>query len=115
MYKKGQSFIERIALERIYRLFELANDEFDKHPDRSKRYIELARKISERNRAIIPQELKKKFCKNCGTYLKEGKNCIYRIKKSVLKVTCLGCKKTRLINLIKKIIWKNKKETLFKA
>lgn len=102
MYKKGQGFVEKIALERIYRLFELAGEEFEKHPGRSKRYVELAKKISERNRARIPQELKKKFCKNCGSYLKAGKNCIYRIKKSILKVSCKECGKTRLINLIKK-------------
>lgn len=61
MQHKNQ--VEALALERIYRLFELAAEE--KKPARAKRYIELARKISARNKARIPPELKREFCKRC--------------------------------------------------
>lgn len=94
--KANKNFVEKIALERIYRLFELAEEELEVHPERSKRYIELARKISTRNRARIPQELKTKFCKKCNSFLKEGKNC--KIEKNKFwTVKCLACKFERKI------------------
>src|SRR3989344_644659 len=80
-----------IALERIYRLFELAEGEFAKHPERSKRYVQLARKIGTRNRAKIPNELKMQFCKKCGAFLEKGKNAEYIKEGKLLAVTCLEC------------------------
>ncbi len=76
--------VEALALERIYRLFELAAEE--KKPGRAKRYIELARKLSSRNKARIPPELKKEFCKKC---------CSPKVKalkeKTWLVITCKEC------------------------
>ena len=80
-----------IALERIYRLFELAGGEFAKHPERSKRYVQLARKIGTRNRAKIPKELKMQFCKKCGTFLVKGKNEEYLKDGKLLAVKCKEC------------------------
>jgi len=52
---------QKIALERIYRLFELAegNDEY------AKRYLQLAKRIGEKCRVSVPKELKEKYCKKC--------------------------------------------------
>ena len=76
--------VEALALERIYRLFELAAEE--KKPARAKRYIELARKLSSRNKTRIPPELKKEFCKKC---------CSPKVKtlkeKTWLVITCQEC------------------------
>ncbi|MEM4262088.1 MAG: hypothetical protein QXI10_03935 [Candidatus Diapherotrites archaeon] len=58
----------KIGLERIYRLFELAEQEFEKKPERSKRYVEIAREISKKTKAKIPKELKQKFCKKCNSH-----------------------------------------------
>ena len=80
-----------IALERIYRLFELAEQEFAKHPERSKRYVQLARKIGTRNRAKIPKELKMQFCKKCGAFLKKGKNAEHLKDGELVAVKCLEC------------------------
>ncbi len=74
MYKKGSDFVRRIAEERIWRLFGLAEQEFPKHPERSKRYVEIARAIGKRNNVRIPAELKPKFCKSCSAFLVQGKN-----------------------------------------
>jgi len=82
---------KEIALERIHRLFELAEKEFEKNERRSKRYVELARKISTRNKAVIPKELKKKFCKKCGSFLKKGKNAEHATQKGLLKIRCKEC------------------------
>lgn len=89
MANKG--FVEKISLERIYRLFELAETEFEKHPERSKRYVELVRKIGTRNRVKIPKEFKEKFCKKCGAFLKKGKNAEIVIEKGFERVVCKEC------------------------
>lgn len=80
-----------IALERIYRLFELAEAEFALHPERSKRYVELARKLSTRNKAPIPADLKKRFCKKCGAFLVKGKNAEFSEKCELVEIKCLEC------------------------
>jgi len=89
MASKGRR--SKIALERIYRLFELAEKEFPKHPERSNRYVELARKLGTRNKAPIPAELKKRFCKKCGSFLKKGKNASWRELGSMVEITCTKC------------------------
>ncbi|MFA5931168.1 MAG: ribonuclease P [archaeon] len=51
----------KLALERIYRLFELAigNEKY------SKRYLQLAKRIGEKCRVSVPKEIKRKYCKKC--------------------------------------------------
>lgn len=57
---------QKIALERIYRLFELAEKmNFSNKENYVKRYLKLAKKISEKYRTSIPRELKEKYCKKC--------------------------------------------------
>ncbi|MCR4335918.1 MAG: ribonuclease P [archaeon] len=60
--------MQQIGLERIYRLFELAEQEM-KNPKRSKRYIKLAIEIGKKTRVRFPSELKEKFCKKCNSFL----------------------------------------------
>ena len=92
--RKSESQI-RIAKERIKILFDLAEKEFKKHPDRSKRYVELARKIGSRYNVRLPKQLKRKFCKNCNTLLIPGLTSEVRIKSKEKAVTikCLECNK----------------------
>ena len=87
----GKNKRKEIALERIYRLFELAEAEFTKHPERSKRYVELARKIGTRNKAVIPAELKKQFCKKCGCFLVKGKNAEWKEAGKLVEIKCSEC------------------------
>lgn len=97
----GKSFVEKLALERIYRLFELAEQEFEKHPERSKRYVELAKKIGERNRVKIPKEFKEKYCKKCGTYLKKGKNAELIKENGFERIVCKECGYSKAIEKLK--------------
>jgi ribonuclease P protein subunit RPR2 len=84
----------KIAKERIQILFDLAEKEFKKNPERSKRYIELARKIGLRYNIRLPKQLKRKFCKNCNTLLIPGLTSRVRISKGkVLSIKCLKCEK----------------------
>ena len=84
----------KIAKERIEILFSLADKEFKKHPDRTRRYVELARKIGLRYNVRLPKEEKRKFCKNCNTLLKPGTSKVRLDKKTrTVNVMCLHCKK----------------------
>lgn len=84
---------KRIAKERIQILLDLAGKEFDKHPERSKRYVELARKIGMRYNVRPEKGMKMKFCSKCFSYLKPGVNCRVRTRKDKQSVviTCLAC------------------------
>ncbi|MCR4368879.1 MAG: ribonuclease P [archaeon] len=82
--------IQQLALERIYRLFELAEKEFQKHPKRSKRYISLAREIGKKATARFPFELKKKYCKKCNSVFTQTNS---ETKKTgdLTAIKCLEC------------------------
>lgn len=95
MRKKKPEWQTKIAHERIGILFKLADKEFKKHPRRSKRYIELARKIGMRYNVRLPKEWKRKFCKKCNTLLKPGVTSQVRLdtKKKTIVIKCLKCNK----------------------
>ena len=86
---------QKIAKERIEILFNLAENEFRKHPERSKRYVELARKIGLRYNVRFSKALKKRFCKNCNTLLKPGLSSKVRLDKKTktIVIRCLTCNK----------------------
>jgi ribonuclease P protein subunit RPR2 len=89
---KGKAWVQEIALERIYRLFELAGKEFGRgNRERANRYVALARKIGTRNRATIPTELKRKFCKKCGAFLAKGKNADWNETEKWVEIKCREC------------------------
>ena len=82
MAERGRSgkpvWQKKMALDRIRKLFLRADREFKKHPKRSNRYVELARKIAMRYNVQIPKSLKRRFCKRCYRYLVPGVNCQVR-------------------------------------
>ncbi|HZY94726.1 MAG TPA: hypothetical protein VFE98_07730 [Candidatus Bathyarchaeia archaeon] len=58
----------------------------------SKRYVQLARKISMRTKVRIDREEKQYLCKNCGIILIPGLNARIRLRpRNVRLVTCLSC------------------------
>ena len=83
----------KIARERIEILFKLARRELDKHPERSRRYIELARKIGMRYNIRLPKEKKRSFCKKCNTLLIIGKTAeeLDRKLPNIRSLKCLKC------------------------
>jgi len=91
---------QKIASERIEKLFEQAELSFKEHPLLSKRYVVLARKLSTRYKVRFTQEQKKKFCKNCNAYLKNGINSRVRLVHGTRVQTCLEC------TSIKRVIYK---------
>ena len=88
---KNKAISKNIAQERIEYLFELAKNELCSNPEKSQRYVWLARKIGMRHRVSIPAELKRNLCKQCGSLLVAGLNSRRRIKDGNIIITCLKC------------------------
>lgn len=82
--------IKEIALRRIKQLFEEASRE----PKYADRYVELARKISTRNKVSIPREFSRLYCRKCNSYI-AGKKSTTRIRKKMIIVRCLKCNNIR--------------------
>jgi len=89
--EKRITHVQRIAIERMWRLYELAQNEWNVQPKRSRRYIELIRGFSTRFRIPIPSEIKNSFCKTCGNLWAEGVNVKRRVKGNTLNSNCLIC------------------------
>ena len=87
---------KKIARERIGILFDQARESFHDHPERSNRYVELARKIAMRQRIRIDREFRRRFCQHCYVYLVPGNNMRVRVHRGNVVVTCGVCnQKTR--------------------
>ena len=91
--KKQKSLIRDLAVQRIERLFELAHEEFGENPNRSDRYVFLARRIGMRYRIRFPTNLKRRMCKHCRSYLVPGSSSRVRLRGRYITVTCLRCNK----------------------
>jgi ribonuclease P protein subunit RPR2 len=82
----------KIALDRIEALFSEADKVFKEEPKLSNRYVQLARRIAMKTKVSIRSELKKRFCKQCYSYLKPGVNCRVRLGEKHLVYYCQNCK-----------------------
>ncbi|HEC57643.1 MAG TPA: ribonuclease P [Candidatus Syntrophoarchaeum butanivorans] len=87
--RRRKALIREIAKERIIRLFELAED----CPERSRRYLQLAKRIGMRYRVRIPPDLKRRMCKGCAVLLIPGRNARVRLhrRRGYITTTCLEC------------------------
>ena len=94
--KSRNPAIKMIARERIEVLFEQARQAFCAHPERSNRYVDIARRIAMRQRIRIDRDLRRQFCHHCYSFLVPGKNMRVRVHRGNVVVTCYSCsKKTR--------------------
>ena len=82
---------QRLGTERIERLFELADRQFELHPEMSHRNVQLARKIAMRYKIRMPRRFKGLFCPKCYKYLRLKINCEARTRKGVRLIKCLEC------------------------
>jgi ribonuclease P protein subunit RPR2 len=88
---------KKIARERIEILFKQAGRAFCDHPERSNRYVELARRIAMRQRIRMDLEFRRRFCHHCYAFLVPGKNMRVRVHRGNVVITCHACnKKTRI-------------------
>lgn len=100
---KRPKWILNIANERINILFNLAENEFFTHPERSHRYAELALKISTKYNLSIPAQWNRRYCKNCHKFLFPGQNCSIRLVNCTVNIKCSECGHIMKIPYIKEI------------
>jgi len=100
VYKDKALNQQKLALERIGKLFNEAEANFREHPDLSKRYMVLAQKLSTRYKVRLTKDQKRMFCKNCHAYLKTGINSKVRLTNGKRVQTCLEC------SSVKRIVYK---------
>ncbi|RBQ22840.1 Ribonuclease P protein component 4 [Candidatus Methanobinarius endosymbioticus] len=80
-----------IANERMNILFSMAKKEFSVNPDRSHRYVSLARKISKKYNTKIPTKWRRSYCKKCYKFLDPSKNSSIRLKQGKIHIKCNQC------------------------
>jgi len=91
--QKKSVFRTKITKERIERLFSLAKEDFKNNPNRSKKYIELARKIGKRYNVRLTKKQKRSFCKKCNQLLIPSRTSTFDLdsEKKVITIKCLNC------------------------
>jgi ribonuclease P protein subunit RPR2 len=82
-----------VAKERIRVLFLQACEAFHEHPERSNRYVTLARRIAMRQRVRIDREFRRQYCHYCYAFLVPGRNMRVRVHRGNVVVTCGICNK----------------------
>ncbi len=98
----------KTAKERIEILFEEAEKAaLCGDIDFSDRYVTLARKIGMKYNVNITSEYRRRFCKDCYSYLFPGKTCKVRINKGKIVTKCLKCKTINRFVISKKDVDKN--------
>lgn len=104
-YGKTRAAVATIARERIEILIKQAKEMALNDEDLSRRYVDLARRISSRTKVRIPGELKRFLCKGCGIALVPGHNVRIRLRahSSGIVVTCLRCGFTKRYPVTTKI------------
>ena len=91
----------KIAEERIDILFNRADEVFTKNPERSHRYVEMARNIAKKYNMKMPEIWGKRFCRSCHHFMKPGLNCQIRLSESSVVIKCLECGNINKIPYIK--------------
>lgn len=90
--RKDSHKVRDLAMQRMEWLFSLAAEVHDLHPERSSRYVQIARQISTRTRVRMPRHLKRLQCRHCGCYLSASSSRV-RLCEGIIITTCLGCGK----------------------
>ncbi len=111
-----KKIVKKLAKNRMYYLFNLANEIFHENKELANIYIDLARKYAKRARLKIPKNWHGRICHGCKTLLSPGKNARIRMqsrkgKASHISITCLDCNHITRYN-IKKKSGQNKNFTL---
>lgn len=80
-----------LALERIERLVQLAEELWPEEKELSRRYLELAWRLKLRHRVRLPPHLRGRFCRKCRSPLKPGVSCRVRVRAGRVVRVCLEC------------------------
>jgi ribonuclease P protein subunit RPR2 len=88
--RRNKQLERRITRERIEILLKQAMENIQDNPDRSRRYVSLAKKLALKYRIKIPKQYKKRICKKCNSFL-GADNSLTRLKNKCVTVICLTC------------------------
>ena len=81
-----------MASDRIAKLLLMAEQNKTIHPERSRRYVELARKISSRYNVRMSADQRSLFCRRCDAYFTADNSKTRIVPKMKAKViVCAGC------------------------
>lgn len=101
---------EKIALERIEILMNLAEETYRKNPKYAQRYVDIARKIGMKTNVRIPKKWRLRICKHCKKFLVFGRNATVRLSRSKVVIKCLNCNRYSRIPYINEIKGKRRKK-----
>ncbi|MBN1785491.1 MAG: hypothetical protein JW825_00675 [Candidatus Methanofastidiosa archaeon] len=90
-WKRIKDNRKKTAMRHVERLLELSLQNLDEHPERAKRYVEIARDIILKHKVSLPLDKKRLFCKECNTPLVPGKTARVRTRAQRVSITCLNC------------------------
>ena len=93
-----------IALERVNILWKQSLEIVDSRPDLAKRWMRIARRITEKVGIRFPREISRLICRRCGAILIPGRTCRTRVRNNRsthLTLTCLKCGKVRRFPIIR--------------
>lgn len=92
---------KKIARERIELLFENATKWADDDSERSRRCIQIAKRIAMKQRIRIPKRYRRIFCAHCQTIQRPGINSRIRIQHGKVIITCLECGQRKRYPVVK--------------
>ncbi len=88
-YKKSQSS----SIKEVENLFAQAQLVFKNDKSKANLLVKKARKLAMKSRTRLPNELKRKFCKHCNSFLIPSINSRIRIHDAKVIILCKECKK----------------------
>jgi ribonuclease P protein subunit RPR2 len=94
-YKKQSKAVIETVRRRIDRLLSQAMYAAPAEPERAKRYVTMARKLSQKNKVRMPYGSSRRFCRNCNAYFVPGRNVRIRTREGKQIYYCLGCKRIK--------------------
>lgn len=90
-YFSSRGAEQESGLERVKILFELANQEFPKHPDRAHRYASMIVILIKRLKVNPPKNIKRFVCLKCSHLLVPGKTLNVKSEDGFLIYSCIEC------------------------
>jgi ribonuclease P protein subunit RPR2 len=94
-FRRRRDSLQEIAKSRMENLFSEAEGVYSQDKILANRYASLAYKLSTRYKVPFTKEQKMRFCKHCGSFLKQGQNASFRLSKGNMVVKCFSCKSVR--------------------
>jgi len=91
MRRRNKGAERELALERVRRLFVLAQQATPEDPKLAERYVRLSRRIAMRYQVSLPRDIRRRVCRGCDGLLLPGRSARVRMTNGRVSVTCLRC------------------------